>query len=127
MQAKYLDPDITIRPSDNFRPTVRRRPPEVLLQLARGEGIDVDVPWLPSIERDPMAFDRPTAPAPFWVESVRAELEPEPRQTTPSIVKFAGDVRNGRRRIVATAFAAMMVLSGFAIARVFATDVVVAE
>jgi hypothetical protein len=127
MQAKYYAPKIT--ESDNCRATIRRAPPAVLLQLSRDEGVDVDVPWLPSVERDPLAFDRETAPAPFWVESVsRSTVEPEPRQTTPSVVKFADDVRNGRRRWVATAFAAVMVLSGVALARVFAVaDVVVAE
>jgi hypothetical protein len=127
------DPDISIRPS--FEETRRMVPPAALLQLSRDEGVDVDVPWAPMIERDPLAFDRPTAPAPFWVESIQKTRrapavqieEPEPRQTTPSVVRFSEDVRSGRRRLFAAICAALLVSGGFGVARVFAADVVVAE
>lgn len=142
---KYPAPDITERPSDSSRETRSAAPPRALLQISRDEGVDVDVPWLPSVEADSTAFDRATAPAPFWVESLHGDrasrltapaapvgqaqqlVEPEPRQTTPSIVRFSQDVRNGRKRWVAAVFAAAMIGGGVLIARAFAADVVVAQ
>lgn len=128
----FIDPDITIRPSDDFRVTRRQVPPAALLQISRSEGVDVDVPLL-VVERDPLAFDRPTRPAPFWVESIEkgtrraapVTVEPEPRQTTPSVVHFSQQVRS--RRWMAAVFAAMLVGGGVAVARAFAADTVVAE
>ena len=83
--------------------TVRRAVPEVLLQLSR-----VD--------------DRPTAPAPFWVARVEDSsipplrvVEPEPRQTTPSMVKLSS-----RRRWVSILSAAAIVVGGFGVANLFA-------
>jgi hypothetical protein len=91
-------------PGHNTDATVRRAVPEVLLQLSRGED------------------NRPTAPAPFWVARIEDSsipplgvIEPEPRQTTPSIVKLSSP----RRRWLSILSAAAMVLGGVAVANVF--------
>lgn len=137
---KYPAPDITERPSDSSRETRSAAPPRALLQISRDEGVDVDVPWLPSVEADVAAFDRPTAPSPFWVESLQGDRasrltapvaeqldKPELRHTTPSIVRFSQDVRNGRKRWVAVVFAAAMIGGGVLVARAFAANVMVAQ
>jgi hypothetical protein len=77
----------------------------VLLQLSRDED------------------NRPTAPAPFWVVRVDEptllpplrSIEPEPRRTTPSMVRM-----RRRHSLLAMAFAAVIVASGVGAARILA-------
>ncbi len=111
------------RDSYSGRATVRRAPPAVLLQLSRDEGVEVEVPGLPTVERDTSINDRETAPAPFWVARVDEattvpplrRLEPEPRQTTPSMVRM-----RRRHSWLAVAFAAVIVATGAGAARLLA-------
>lgn len=109
----FPEPAISLRhpgrdSNSNMDATVRRAVPNILLQLSRGD-------------------ERPTAPAPFWVARVDAPsdplplrvVEPEPRQTTPSIVKLA-PLPRPRRRWVAMLSAAAILVGGAGVASVFA-------
>jgi hypothetical protein len=115
-------PEPAIRESYSGRATVRRAPPAVLLQLSRDEGVEVVV-GIPMIERDPSLDNRPTAPAPFWVARVDEptllpplrSIEPEPRRTTPSMVRM-----RRRHSLLAMAFAAVIVASGVGAAKILA-------
>jgi hypothetical protein len=89
------------RESHSGRVTVRRVPPAALLQLSRGEGVDVEV-GMPLIER---------------------VVESEPRQTTPSVVRM-----RARRRWLATVCALVIVASGVGAAKILASaDAVVTD
>jgi hypothetical protein len=108
------------RASDlSARITIRRAPPPALLEMSRVSS---------------STLERPTKPAPYWVEPVNGDVtarvralvgvphdEPEPRQTTPSMVRFASDVRAGRRRWFAALMATMLIASGAGAALVFAS------
>lgn len=130
LRQSYPEPPITVRDpaagsnsvqsrSAQSQATVRREPPAVLLQFSREE-----------------QDNRPTAPAPFWVSRVDdvpsvpplrlvqpvvavPVAEPEPRQTTPSVIRL-----RARRRWLSMLCAVAIVAGGVGAANILAQPAV---